>query len=69
MMTGHGLRTVGSTWANEGGYSADAIERMLAHSPDDKVHAAYNRAEFLPERRKMLQDWAYWLIPEQFLHP
>lgn len=66
-MTGHGFRTVGSTWANERGYNADAIERQLAHSPDDKVRAAYNRAEFMPERRKMLQDWADWLLPEQFL--
>lgn len=65
MMTGHGFRTVGSTWANEGGYNADAIERQLAHAPEDKVRASYNRAEFLPERRKMLNDWADWLIPDQ----
>jgi integrase len=60
-MTGHGWRTVASTWANDHGYSPDAIERQLAHAPDDKVRAAYNRAEFLPERRKMLEDWAGWL--------
>lgn len=60
-MTGHGWRSVGSTWANEAGYSPDAIERQLAHAPDDKVRAAYNRAEFLPERRTMLQAWADWL--------
>lgn len=60
-MTGHGWRSIGSTWANEKGYSSDAIERQLAHSPEDKVRAAYNRAEYLPERRKMLQDWANWL--------
>lgn len=63
-MTGHGFRTVGSTWANERQYNADAIERQLAHSPEDKVRAAYNRAEFLPERRTMLQDWADWLMPD-----
>jgi integrase len=62
-MTGHGWRTVGSTWANENGYSADAIEKQLAHEPDDKVRAAYNRAEFMPERRVMLQDFADWLMP------
>ena len=60
-MTGHGWRTVASTWANEGGYSADAIERQLAHVPDNKVRAVYNRAEFMDERRAMLAAWADWL--------
>jgi integrase len=60
-MTGHGWRTVASTWANEHGYNRDAIERQLAHAPDDKVRAAYNRAEYLPERAVMLQAWADWL--------
>lgn len=60
-MTGHGWRSVGSTWANEQGYSIDAIERQLAHVPDNKIRVVYNRAEYLPERRKMLQDWANWL--------
>ena len=60
-MTGHGFRTVASTWANERGYIRDAIERQLAHAPDDKVRSAYNRAEYLPERRRMLQDFADWI--------
>jgi integrase len=60
-MTGHGWRSVGSTWANENGFNKDAIERQLAHTPDDKVRAAYNRAEYLPERKAMLQAWADWL--------
>lgn len=60
-MTGHGWRSVASTWANEGGYGADAIERQLAHAPADKVRAVYNRAEFIAERRRMLQAWADWL--------
>ena len=60
-MTGHGFRSVASTWANEAGYRADAIERQLSHVPDDKVRAAYNRAEHMPERRAMLQAWADWL--------
>jgi integrase len=62
-MTGHGFRSVGSTWANERGYKSDAIERQLAHVPGDAVRHAYNRAAYLPERRKMLQDWADWLMP------
>ncbi len=63
-MTGHGFRSVGSSWANERGYHADAVERQLAHVPGDKVRAAYNRAEFLDIRRQMLQDWADWLLPK-----
>lgn len=64
-MTGHGFRSVGSTWANENGFNADAIERQLAHAPDDKVRAVYLRSEFMPERRRMLQAWADWLLPDQ----
>ncbi len=60
-MTGHGWRSVGSTWANERGYLPDAVERQLAHVPADAVRAAYNRAAYLPQRRQMLQDWADWL--------
>lgn len=64
-MTGHGWRTVASTWANEAGWTPDAIERQLAHAPDDKVRAAYNAAVYWPERVKMLQAWADWLLPDQ----
>lgn len=60
-MTGHGWRSVASTWANESGYSSDAIERQLAHVPDDKVRSTYNRAQYLAERSQMLQDWGDWL--------
>ncbi|GHU37098.1 hypothetical protein AGMMS50256_34590 [Betaproteobacteria bacterium] len=60
-MTGHGWHSIASTWANEHGYSPDAVERQLSHAPDDKIRAAYNRAEYLPLRRQMMQDWADWL--------
>jgi len=60
-MTGHGWRSVASTWANEGGYSPDAIECQLAHTPGNAVRSAYNHAAYLPQRRAMLQDWADWL--------
>jgi integrase len=60
-MTGHGWRSVASTWANDAGYPADAIERQLAHVPANEVRAAYNRAAYLPQRRAMLQAWADWL--------
>ena len=56
-----GWRTVASTWANERGYSPDAIERQLAHVPENRVRSAFNRAEYMPERSRMLQSWADWL--------
>lgn len=60
-LTGHGMRSMFSTWAHESGYSSDAIERQLAHAPADKVKAAYLRSEFMPVRTTMLQAWADWL--------
>jgi integrase len=60
-MTGHGFRAVASTMLNEKGFRADVIERQLAHSERDEVRGAYNRAEYLPERTKMMQQWADWL--------
>jgi integrase len=62
-MTGHGWRSVASTWANENGHDKDAIERQLAHAPDDKIRSIYNRAEYLPQRRAMLQAWGDWVMP------
>ena len=58
VMTVHGFRTVASTLLNEQGWSRDAIERQLAHAERDGVRAAYNRAEYLKERRTMMQAWA-----------
>lgn len=57
-MTGHGFRTLASTILNEKNYPPDIIERQLAHADDDKIRAAYNRAEYLLERKKMMQDYA-----------
>lgn len=57
-MTGHGFRALGSTILNEAGYRTVVIERALAHEINDKVEAAYNRAEYLDERREMLQWYA-----------
>lgn len=59
--TGHGFRSTASTILNEHGYRADVIERQLAHSEQNSVRAAYNHAEYLPERRKMMQWWADYL--------
>lgn len=63
VMTGHGWRHIASTWANESGFGKDAIERQLSHSPEDRIRATYNTAEYMPERRTMLQTWADWLMP------
>ncbi len=60
-MTGHGFRSMASTLLNEQGWNRDAIERQLAHAERDNVRAAYNFAEHLPERRKMMQAWADYL--------
>jgi len=60
-MTGHGFRSMASTLLNEQGWHRDAIERQLAHGERDAVRAAYNYAEHLPERRKMMQAWADYL--------
>lgn len=60
-MTGHGFRGMASTLLNEMGWHRDAIERQLAHAEKDGVRAAYNRAEHLPERRRMMQAWADYL--------
>lgn len=57
-MTGHGFRSMACTLLNEQGWNRDVIERQMAHSERNKVRAAYNYAEYLPERRSMMQHWA-----------
>jgi integrase len=58
-MSGHGFRSVASSILNESGlWSADAIERQLAHCERNAVRGAYNRAEYLPERKRMMDWWA-----------
>lgn len=60
-MTGHGFRGLASTILNENGFESDWIERQLAHSERDNVRAAYNHAQYLSERRKMMQWWGDYL--------
>jgi integrase len=57
-MTWHGFRSIASTMLNEKGHNPDAIEAQLAHVAGNKVRGAYNRAKYLAERRRMMQDWA-----------
>ncbi|WP_114814603.1 tyrosine-type recombinase/integrase [Paraburkholderia kururiensis] len=60
-MTGHGFRGLASTILNENGFESDWIERQLAHSERDSVRAAYNHAQYLSERKKMMQWWGDYL--------
>ncbi|MCJ7602458.1 MAG: tyrosine-type recombinase/integrase [Desulfobulbaceae bacterium] len=60
-MTGHGFRAMASIRLHEMGWQSDMIERQLAHGECNPVKAAYCHAEYLPERKKMMQAWADYL--------
>lgn len=61
-VTGHGFRATARTMLHERlGYSPDVIEAQLAHSVRDSLGRAYNRTEFVEQRREMLQAWADYL--------
>lgn len=65
-MTAHGFRALASTVLNErSGFPHDVIERQLAHKETDAVRAAYNRAEYLEQRRALMQWWSDWLEDAQ----
>lgn len=60
-MSGHGFRAMASTILHEQGWPSDVIERQLAHTERNRIKAAYNHAQHLQERKKMMQDWANYL--------
>jgi integrase len=61
-MSGHGFRAMARTILDEVlGFRPDYIEHQLAHAVRDPNGRAYNRTAHLPERRKMMQDWADYL--------
>ena len=60
-MTGHGFRAVASTMLNESGFRPDVIERQLAHYERNEVRGAYNRAEYLADRIKMMTWWSDYI--------
>ena len=66
--TAHGMRSTASTILNENGFNRDWVERQLAHVPDDKIRAAYNRATYLDDRRQMMQWWADYLEKSGVAH-
>jgi integrase len=72
--TVHGFRSLASTWANEQlvelgkppmwirKYHEDWVEMQLAHSEENEVRGAYNSAEYVLPRRRMMQDWANFVL-------
>jgi integrase len=58
---GHGFRAMASTILHGQGWKSEYIERQLAHEERNHVKAAYNHAQYLPERREMMQAWADYL--------
>ena len=61
VMTLHGFRSMASTRLNEMGYRPDIIETQLAQKDPDAVRMVYNRAQYMDERRKMMEEWADYL--------
>ena len=61
VMTLHGFRSMARTRLNEMGYRPDIIETQLAHKDPDAVRMVYNRAQYMDERRKMMEEWADYL--------
>ena len=60
-ITPHGFRHMASTLLHELGFPSHLIEKQLAHTDKNKIRAVYNHAEYIPERRKMMQAWADYL--------
>lgn len=60
-MTAHGFRTMASTRLHEMGWKSEVIEKQLAHADKNKVRGVYNKAQYLDERKRMMQAWADYL--------
>ena len=60
-VTPHGFRSLASSVLNEQGFNPDAIERQLAHIENNKIRAAYNRADYLNERKEFMQWYSDFL--------
>jgi integrase len=58
LLTGHGMRATMSTALNEIGYPKVWVDAQLSHVDPNKVSATYNHAEYVEQRRRMMQDWA-----------
>ena len=63
-MTAHGFRALASTILNEEGFNSDVIEKQLAHIDSNSVRRAYNRAEYIEDRNKMMQWWSDFVVEQ-----
>lgn len=61
IQTFHGFRHTASTLLNEMGFIGDIIEKQLAHEETNKVRGAYNKAQYIDQRKEMMQEWAKFL--------
>ena len=69
-MTGHGFRALAmSAIKQELGYRHEVVDRQLAHTPKSKIDKAYDRAMFLEDRKRMMQDWADYIDSMTPGHP
>ncbi|ASV18946.1 hypothetical protein B8P98_06410 [Klebsiella quasivariicola] len=62
VLVSHGLRSIASTALNEQGFPPDVIEAVLAHVDKNEVRRAYNRSDYLEQRRPMMQWWADFVM-------
>ncbi|NVZ61218.1 integrase arm-type DNA-binding domain-containing protein [Pseudomonas gingeri] len=66
LLTGHGIRATISTALNEKGWNEDWVEAQLSHAGSSKTRKTYNHAEYVAQRREMMQDWADYLDEVEF---
>lgn len=57
ILVAHGMRSIASTVLNEKGFQPDVIEAALAHIDTNEVRRAYNRSQYLDQRREMMAWW------------
>lgn len=57
-LVSHGLRSIASTTLNEQGFDAELIEAALAHTDENQVRSAYNRADYFERRKPMMEWWS-----------
>ena len=57
-LVSHGLRSIASTTLNEQGFDGEVIEAALAHTDDNQVRSAYNRADYFERRKPMMEWWS-----------
>lgn len=61
IQTFHGFRHTASTMLNEMAFVGDIIEKQLAHEETNKVRGAYNKAQYIEQRKEMMQVWSNYL--------